>query len=56
MFGFPTLVSHTAQTSMTNDENEVLTKVGVKAIYSLSDECFNFKSSVIQDTVSESLL
>lgn len=47
MFGFGSLYSHTAHSSITNDESEVLTKVGVKAVHSLSDESFTFKSSLI---------
>ena len=40
MFGFGSLISHTAQVSLTNDNSEVLTKVGVKVIHSLSDETY----------------
>ena len=56
MFGFGSLISHTAQVSLTNDNSEVLTKVGVKVIHSLSDETYAFNSALIPDTTDESLL
>lgn len=42
--------------ALTNNQDEVLTKVGVKVLHSLSDECIAFKSSLIQDTVDDALL
>ena len=56
LFGFGSLVSHTSSVPLTNNEDEVLTKVGVKVLHSLSDECFAFKSSLIHDTVDDALL
>lgn len=56
MFGFGSLCCLTAATAITNDPNEVLTKVGIKALSYLSDEAYQFKSALIQDTVDDSLL
>lgn len=47
MFGFGSLASQTALISITNDPNEVLTKVGIKALSWLSDEAYIFKSALI---------
>jgi hypothetical protein len=56
MFGIGILNSHTSQVSITNDPNEILTKVGVKILHSLSDEAYSYKSALIQDTIDDSLL
>ncbi len=40
MFGVGILNSVTSQTSITNDPNEVLTKIGVSALQSMSDEAY----------------
>jgi hypothetical protein len=47
MFGFGSLNSMTAQVSKTNDENEVLTKLGVKILKALDDETYSYKSALI---------
>jgi hypothetical protein len=47
MFGVGILNSVTAQTSITNDPDEVLTKIGVSQLHSLSDEAYSFKSALI---------
>lgn len=56
MFGVGILNSVTAQTSITNDPYEVLTKIGVSALHSMSDEAYQYKSALIQDSIDDSLL
>ena len=56
MFGFGSLISHTQNVKITNDPNEMSVKVGVKVLHSLSDECYTFRSSLIQDTTDDALL
>ena len=56
MFGVGILNSVTSQTSITNDPDEVLTKIGVSQLHSLSDEAYSFKSALIQDSIDDSLL
>ena len=45
MFGFGSLNSMTAR--KTNDENEVLTKLGVKILKTVDDETYSYKSALI---------
>ena len=58
MFGFGFLYSHTnQQTANQSEQNDaVMTKVGVKVLHSLSDEAFVFKSALIQDSAADDAL
>jgi hypothetical protein len=47
MFGIPILNSITASTSITNDPNEVLTRIGVGNLHSINDEVYQYKSALI---------
>jgi len=54
LFGVGILNSFTAL--KTDDQNEVITKVGVPALHSMTDETYSFKSALIQDSIDDSLL
>jgi hypothetical protein len=54
LFGVGILNSFTAL--KTDDQNEVITKVGIPALHSMSDETYSFKSALIQDSIDDSLL